>query len=102
MITIYRNSFVLPLFFLGSLGLLLMILSCYLRSLLYSLEMLTSPQSVPPLYHALERIWTWIDDEVPVPSVPTALHKSFGARTAWWELLVTRVQAKEEETLCLT
>ncbi|KAI5464724.1 fungal-specific transcription factor domain-containing protein [Mariannaea sp. PMI_226] len=58
--------------------------------------------SVPPLYETLKRIWAWIDTEVPVPSEPAALNKSLGLRSPWWESLVTKVQDKEEETLCLT
>ncbi|KAH7175775.1 fungal-specific transcription factor domain-containing protein [Dactylonectria macrodidyma] len=58
--------------------------------------------SVPPLYQALNRIWTWIDVEVGIPSTPTALRKSIGLRYPWWEHLVANVHEREEETLCLT
>ncbi|KAL6409660.1 hypothetical protein AUP68_06043 [Ilyonectria robusta] len=58
--------------------------------------------SVPPLYQALKRIWVWIDAEVEIPSMPTALPKSIGMRHPWWERLVTNIHDKEEETLCLT
>ncbi|KAF4986138.1 hypothetical protein FDECE_16106, partial [Fusarium decemcellulare] len=58
--------------------------------------------SVPPLYYALQRIWTWIEEEVEPPSEPMALDKSIGKRYPWWEHLVASVQRREEETLCLT
>ncbi|KAF7533350.1 hypothetical protein G7Z17_g13524 [Cylindrodendrum hubeiense] len=58
--------------------------------------------SVPPLYQALKRIWAWIDAEVEIPSMPTALQKSIGMRHPWWEHLIAHVHNKEEETLCLT
>ncbi|KAF4461823.1 hypothetical protein FALBO_11372, partial [Fusarium albosuccineum] len=58
--------------------------------------------SVPPLYYALQRIWTWIEDEAEPPSEPMALEKSIGKRYPWWEYLVASVQRREEETLCLT
>ncbi|KAF4970443.1 hypothetical protein FSARC_2520 [Fusarium sarcochroum] len=58
--------------------------------------------SVPPLYHALERIWLWIDSDVEIPPEPIALSKSMGKRYPWWEHLVATVLEKEPETLCLT
>ncbi|RSL53705.1 hypothetical protein CEP53_007672 [Fusarium sp. AF-6] len=58
--------------------------------------------SVPPLYHALKRIWGWIDHDVEVPSDLSTLPKSIGKRYPWWEHLVASVHEKEEETLCLT
>ncbi|KAF5965658.1 hypothetical protein FCOIX_12872 [Fusarium coicis] len=61
-----------------------------------------SPQSVPPLYEALLRIWGWIDEEVQIPRDPTALPKDIGKRYPWWEHLVAKVLEAEEETLCLT
>ncbi|EGU72370.1 hypothetical protein FOPG_18444 [Fusarium oxysporum f. sp. conglutinans race 2 54008] len=30
-----------------------------------------SPQTIPPLYEVLKRIWEWIDKEVPIQSEPT-------------------------------
>jgi hypothetical protein len=60
------------------------------------------PQSVPPLYDALLRIWKWIDKEVQIQSDPTALPKAIGKRYPWWEHLVAKVLDEEEETLCLT
>lgn len=59
-------------------------------------------QSVPPLYQALKRIWSWMDAEVKLPFQPTSLPESLGQRHPWWETLVTKVHEKEEETLCLT
>lgn len=65
--------------------------------------MLTSScQSVPPLYHALKRIWAWIDHDVEIPLDLSVLPKSIGKRYPWWEHLVASVHEKEEETLCLT
>ncbi|KAJ4234391.1 hypothetical protein NW759_001382 [Fusarium solani] len=58
--------------------------------------------SVPPLYHALKRIWAWIDHDVQIPPEPSVLPKSIGKRYPWWEHLVASVHEKEEETLCLT
>ncbi|KAM0439931.1 hypothetical protein ACHAPT_001029 [Fusarium lateritium] len=58
--------------------------------------------SVPPLYHALKRIWAWVDHDVEPPLEPSALPKSIGKRYPWWEHLVASVHNKEEETLCLT
>ncbi|CAM1502062.1 Fc.00g040460.m01.CDS01 [Cosmosporella sp. VM-42] len=58
--------------------------------------------SVPPLYQALKRIWTWIDADIEVAPHPTSLPKQLGLRRPWWERLVARVHEKEEETLCLT
>lgn len=56
-------------------------------------------QSVPPLYDALQDIWTWIDKEIPLGQQPC---ESVPERDAWWERLVAVVKKKQKETLCLT
>ncbi|RYC79971.1 hypothetical protein BFJ63_vAg17145 [Fusarium oxysporum f. sp. narcissi] len=74
----------------------------YYKLLWYRIRVLTTPSERPPLYQALQRIWTWIDSDVEIPPEPNTLHESIGKRYPWWEHLVARVLAKEEETLCLT
>lgn len=60
-------------------------------------------QSVPPLYSALQRIWTWIDSEPDLsPETHGELPDHIGRRRPWWERLVLRVQEREQEVLCLT
>lgn len=56
--------------------------------------------SVPPLYEVLQRIWGWVDREIPIDNeeVPSDISE----RTAWWEKLVALVREQEQETLCLT
>lgn len=59
--------------------------------------------SVPPLYEALKRIWTWIDADPNLkPPVRGRLDEDVGKRMPWWEHLVKRVQDYETEILCLT
>ncbi|KAM3554739.1 hypothetical protein MY1884_005958 [Beauveria asiatica] len=58
--------------------------------------------SVPPLYQALRRIQSWMDHEVPVPAPNTELPCAIAMRQPWWELMVSKVQEKENEVLCLT
>ncbi|ATY67016.1 hypothetical protein A9K55_000592 [Cordyceps militaris] len=58
--------------------------------------------SVPPLYKTLQRIQSWIDIEVPLPASNTELPPSIAERQPWWERMVSRVQEKETEVLCLT
>ncbi|RFU79210.1 zinc finger protein [Trichoderma arundinaceum] len=59
--------------------------------------------SVPPLYEALKRIWSWIDHE---PSLmlwdDDELEEQVGHRDPWWEHLVARVLESEDQILCLT
>jgi hypothetical protein len=57
--------------------------------------------SVPPLYRALKRIWSWLENETELPS-PSKESQPIYKRKPWWERLVARIQKKEEETLCLT
>ena len=57
-------------------------------------------QSVPPLYDVLQRIRNWID--IKIPRSDGQLPDNVGARNAWWEELVARVEGQETETLCLT
>ncbi|KPM40958.1 hypothetical protein AK830_g5628 [Neonectria ditissima] len=84
----------LPVFFLGLLA--------TLKDHAYVSEAWFEQVSVPPLYQALKRIRAWIDAEVEIPSMPTALPKIVSMRYPWWEHFVTKVREKEEETLCLT
>ncbi|KAK4073710.1 transcriptional regulator family: Fungal Specific TF [Trichoderma harzianum] len=59
--------------------------------------------SVPPLYEALKRIWTWIDSDPNLkPPARGKLDEDVGKRIPWWEHLVKRVQDHESEILCLT
>ncbi|KAJ3544452.1 hypothetical protein NM208_g3042 [Fusarium decemcellulare] len=56
--------------------------------------------SVPPLYRALRRIRSWINNEVEIPSVPTAVPEEITWRDPWWEHLVATIDQKEDEILC--
>ncbi|CAI6098060.1 unnamed protein product [Clonostachys chloroleuca] len=56
--------------------------------------------SVPPLFEVLQRIWTWIDCDLPLDN--KNIPESVSARDHWWEKLVSLVREKEPETLCLT
>ncbi|KAM3451698.1 hypothetical protein MY3296_005110 [Beauveria thailandica] len=58
--------------------------------------------SVPPLYDALVRIQSWIDIEIPVPASCMELPRTIAERQPWWEHMVSKVQEKEVEVLCLT
>ncbi|KAM3549465.1 hypothetical protein MY1884_008728 [Beauveria asiatica] len=58
--------------------------------------------SVPPLYDALVRIQSWIDIEIPVPASCMELPRTIAERQPWWERMVSKVQEKEVEVLCLT
>jgi hypothetical protein len=77
---------------------------CYSGLLLpYNILTEAVPQSVPPLYDALKRIWMWIDTEPTLrPPVNGRLDEEVGKRLPWWEHLVQRVQENEMEILCLT
>ncbi|PMB64607.1 hypothetical protein BM221_009447 [Beauveria bassiana] len=58
--------------------------------------------SVPPLYDALVRIQSWKDIEIPVPAPCMELPRTIAERQPWWEHMVSKVQTKEVEVLCLT
>ncbi|KAI9151684.1 hypothetical protein HJFPF1_08893 [Paramyrothecium foliicola] len=61
--------------------------------------------SVPPLYDALQRIWAWMasESDFAAPASQSQTQNSpIYKRRPWWERLVSRIQEKEEETLCLT
>ncbi|OAA42403.1 hypothetical protein BBO_05066 [Beauveria brongniartii RCEF 3172] len=58
--------------------------------------------SVPPLYDALVRIQSWKDIEIPVPAQCMELPRTIAERQPWWERMVSKVQEKEVEVLCLT
>ncbi|KAJ3476228.1 hypothetical protein NLG97_g9196 [Lecanicillium saksenae] len=58
--------------------------------------------SVPPLYETLERIQSWMSTEVPVPAPNMELPRAIAERQPWWERMVSKVQEKETEVLCLT
>ncbi|KAF4990338.1 hypothetical protein FDECE_14414 [Fusarium decemcellulare] len=56
--------------------------------------------SAPSLYQALKRIWSWIDTDIEIPSVPSALPKHIEQRVPWWEHLVSSIGQKEDGVLC--
>ncbi|KAJ4161587.1 uncharacterized protein LMH87_007618 [Akanthomyces muscarius] len=58
--------------------------------------------TVPPLYRTLERIQSWLFHEVPVPAINMELPHAIAERQPWWERMVSKVQKKENEVLCLT
>lgn len=60
----------------------------------------TPLQSVPPLFETLHRIWSWIDDDIPLDNQKPP--ESIALRDPWWEHLIERVEREEKETLCLT
>ena len=57
---------------------------------------------MPPLYETLGRIQSWINHEVPVPAMNMELPCTIAERQPWWELMVSKVQEKEIEVLCVT
>lgn len=60
-------------------------------------------QSVPPLYDALQRILEWLDVEVESSiSTKSQMPYAIADRLPWWEHLMTKLEEKEEEVLCLT
>ncbi|KAM3560712.1 hypothetical protein ARSEF4850_003538 [Beauveria asiatica] len=91
----------LPAFFLGLLATVeehVLVADAWFR------HVIVTPvrSSVPPLYQALGRIQSWMDHEVPVPAPNTELPCAISMRQPWWELMVSKVQEKENEVLCLT
>ncbi|KAJ6783549.1 hypothetical protein PWT90_10636 [Aphanocladium album] len=58
--------------------------------------------SVPPLYETLERIQSWMSTDIPVPAPNMELPRTIAERQPWWERMVSKVQEKETEVLCLT
>ncbi|KAF4464582.1 hypothetical protein FALBO_8576 [Fusarium albosuccineum] len=56
--------------------------------------------SAPSLYQALKRIWSWIDTDIEIPSVPSALPEHIEERMPWWEHLVSSIGQKEDGVLC--
>ncbi|KAK3186291.1 hypothetical protein K4F52_005055 [Lecanicillium sp. MT-2017a] len=59
--------------------------------------------SVPPLYDALKRILSWLPNEIELPlSTNMELAPTIAERQPWWERMVSKVQEKEPEVLCLT
>ncbi|KAM3503076.1 hypothetical protein MY10362_004433 [Beauveria mimosiformis] len=58
--------------------------------------------SVPPLYDSLVRIQSWKDIEIPVSAPCMELPRTIAERQPWWERMVSKVQEKEVEVLCLT
>ncbi|KAJ6779597.1 hypothetical protein PWT90_08513 [Aphanocladium album] len=58
--------------------------------------------SVPPLYETLVRIQSWMSIDIPVPAPNMELPRTIAERQPWWERMVSKVQEKETEVLCLT
>ncbi|OAQ96186.1 hypothetical protein LLEC1_02265 [Akanthomyces lecanii] len=91
----------LPVFFLG----LLATMEEHIQvAEVWFQQVITTPvrSSVPPLYQALERIQSWMDHEVPLPAPSMELPRVIAERQPWWEHMVSKVQEKESEVLCLT
>jgi hypothetical protein len=66
-------------------------------------EKLSMSQSVPPLYDALKRILSWLPEEIEVSlSTNKELPPAIADRQPWWERMVSKVQEREPEVLCLT
>ena len=64
---------------------------------------LSTQQSVPPLYEALNRILSWLPKEMGLPlSTNKELPSAIADRQPWWEQMVSKVQEREPEVLCLT
>lgn len=58
---------------------------------------------MPPLYDALKRILSWLPNEIELPlSTNMELAPTIAERQPWWERMVSKVQEKEPEVLCLT
>lgn len=57
-------------------------------------------QSVPALFETLQRIWSWVDNDIPLENQTPP--ESIALRDPWWERLIERVEREEEETICLT
>ncbi|KAM3559041.1 hypothetical protein ARSEF4850_004312 [Beauveria asiatica] len=58
--------------------------------------------SVPPLYQTLTRIQSWMELEIPVPAPNVEVPRAIAERQPWWEHMVSKVQAEENEVLCVT
>lgn len=59
-------------------------------------------QSVSPLYDALVCIQRWMNNEISVPAPNIKMPLTIAERQPWWERMVSKVQEKEAEILCLT
>jgi hypothetical protein len=94
-----------PLFPVFLLGILATVREHETVSIQWFDQVLETPvrSSVPPLYTALKRIWSWIDSEIPL-SLPSdfEISPSIHLRHPWWETLVQHVQEQEQEVLCVT
>ncbi|KGQ02682.1 hypothetical protein BBAD15_g12101 [Beauveria bassiana D1-5] len=58
--------------------------------------------SVSPLYDALVCIQRWMNNEISVPAPNIKMPLTIAERQPWWERMVSKVQEKEAEILCLT
>lgn len=54
--------------------------------------LLTKPQSVPPVWTAVQNLWTWLDNELQEEEYDEDL--AIGDRRAWWEDMVDELVEK--------